>query len=53
MLFLFFTESVEKRELCRVKFSMNDVQLLHDAIEDLYYFEFVLGKIVNKSATDF
>lgn len=42
MLF-FFTEDADKKELCKVTFKENDLQLLRDAIEDLYYFEFVIG----------
>ena len=39
-----FAENVEKKELCKVKYTERDLQLLRDAIEDLYYFEFVIGK---------
>ena len=44
--FFFFdlSEDEQRRELCKVKFSENDLRLLRDAIEDLYYFEFVIGK---------
>ncbi|KAJ8321886.1 hypothetical protein KUTeg_000357 [Tegillarca granosa] len=38
-------EDAEKKELCKVKFTENDLQLLRDAIEDLYYFEFVIDDI--------
>ncbi|CAG5128195.1 unnamed protein product [Candidula unifasciata] len=34
-----------KKELCKVKYSQNDVELLRNAIEDLYYFEFVIDDI--------
>lgn len=40
---VFFTEDADKKELCKVTFKENDLQLLRDAIEDLYYFEFVIG----------
>jgi hypothetical protein len=39
-----FIGDVEKKELCKVQFTEQDLQLLRDAIEDLYYFEFVIGK---------
>jgi len=41
------TEDVANKELCRVKFSEDDLQLLRDAIEDLYYFEFVIGELLH------
>ena len=37
-------EDVVKQELCKVKYLDNDLELLRNAIEDLYYFEFVIGK---------
>ena len=40
-----FSENVEKKELCKVKYNEKDLQLLRDAIEDLYYFEFVIGEL--------
>ena len=30
--------------MCKVKYGEKDLQLLRDAIEDLYYFEFVIGE---------
>ncbi|KAL3887903.1 hypothetical protein ACJMK2_000290 [Sinanodonta woodiana] len=40
-----FKKDVDKKELCKVKYNDEDLQLLRDAIEDLYYFEFVLDDI--------
>lgn len=40
-----FKKDEQRRELCKVKFSENDLRLLRDAIEDLYYFEFVIDEI--------
>ncbi|XP_060573634.1 transmembrane 9 superfamily member 1-like [Ruditapes philippinarum] len=40
-----FKQDVEKKELCKVKFTEADLQLLRDAIEDLYYFEFVIDDV--------
>ncbi|KAL5014817.1 hypothetical protein ScPMuIL_009087 [Solemya velum] len=40
-----FKTNVEKKSLCKVSFSETDLQLLRDAIEDLYYFEFVVDEI--------
>ena len=40
-----FKRDVEKKELCKVQFTEQDLQLLRDAIEDLYYFEFVIDEI--------
>ena len=37
-------EDVVKQELCKVKYLDNDLELLRNAIEDLYYFEFVIGE---------
>lgn len=33
-----------KKELCKVKYLDHDLELLRNAIEDLYYFEFVIGQ---------
>jgi len=38
------TEDVDNKLLCKAKLSDPDLTTLRDAIEDLYYFEFVLGK---------
>ncbi|XP_052763793.1 transmembrane 9 superfamily member 1-like isoform X2 [Mya arenaria] len=40
-----FKQDVANKELCRVRFEEDDLQLLRDAIEDLYYFEFVIDDI--------
>lgn len=40
-----FKQDADKKELCKVTFKENDLQLLRDAIEDLYYFEFVIDEI--------
>lgn len=37
------TEDVVDKQLCKYKLSEADVTRLRDAIEDLYYFEFVIG----------
>ena len=42
--FLPITEDVDSQALCTVKLSEKDLQAIKDAIEDLYYFEFVLGR---------
>ena len=36
-------EPVQEKSLCTVKLNEQDVETFRDAIEDLYYFEFVLG----------
>jgi len=36
-------ENVENKELCKLTLSNDDLVHLRDAIEDLYYFEFVIG----------
>ena len=38
-----FKENVENVQLCTVKLEQSDIQRLQSAIEDLYYFEFVIG----------
>lgn len=42
--FLLSPEPVDNKILCKVALNQEDVDHLKDAIEDLYYFEFVLGK---------
>ena len=39
-----FTENVENKELCTMKLTEDYINQLKEAIEDLYYFEFVVGK---------
>ena len=34
----------ENTLLCKVKLTQKDVDTLKEAIEDLYYFEFILGR---------
>ncbi|BFZ21599.1 hypothetical protein BsWGS_24638 [Bradybaena similaris] len=41
----FRTDMATKKELCTVNLSESDVELLRSAIEDLYYFEFVIDDI--------
>ena len=46
-----FTEDESSKELCKVKLNEKDLTTFRDAIEDLYYFEFVLGKYTSKGHT--
>ena len=39
------TEPVENKELCVVTLQTKEIEQLREAIEDLYYFEFVLGTV--------
>ena len=41
--YYWFSENTDKKELCMVKYYEKDLELLKNAIEDLYYFEFVIG----------
>lgn len=43
--FLSISEAVDHRELCTVKLSSSDLEQLRSAIEDLFYFEFVLDDL--------
>ena len=38
------SEDVENKVLCKYTLKEHDLTQLRDAIEDLYYFEFVIGK---------
>ena len=38
-----FLEPVDNKALCEVELQTKDIDQLREAIEDLYYFEFVLG----------
>lgn len=38
-----FVVNVDKVELCKLKLSEEDIKHLRDAIEDLYYYEIVIG----------
>ena len=40
-----FKENQESATLCKVELNEEDLNKLKAAIEDLYYFEFVAGKI--------
>jgi hypothetical protein len=37
-------ENLEKQDLCVVSMTPADVEKIMSAIEDLYYFEFIIGK---------
>ena len=39
-----FLESFDERKLCTVELGEQEVETLREAIEDLYYFEFVFGE---------
>ena len=39
----FITADITSNELCKTKLTEADLHKLHEAIEDLYYFEFVIG----------
>ncbi|XP_005109383.3 transmembrane 9 superfamily member 1 [Aplysia californica] len=41
----FRADQPTKKELCKVTYSATDLELLRSAIEDLYYFEFVIDDI--------
>ena len=38
-----FSENEENKVLCKLTLKNEDIQRLRDAIEDLYYYEFVIG----------
>jgi len=38
-------EDVDSKLLCKYTLKENDLTKLRDAIEDLYYFEFIIGKL--------
>ena len=40
-----FKETFDQKVLCKLMLSDDDISKLQNAIEDLYYFEFVYGKI--------
>lgn len=44
---MFLTESFQRKELCSRELGEKEVERLQEAIEDLYYFEFVYGKQLN------
>jgi transmembrane 9 superfamily member 1 len=39
-----FKQNIELENLCKVKLDENDLNSLRSAIEELFYFEFVVGK---------
>lgn len=41
-----FKESFERKVLCTTTLESVDISKLQEAIEDLYYFEFVYGKTI-------
>ena len=43
LIFFHLIEAVQNKVLCSVTLKEKDVERLKEAIEDLYYFEFVLG----------
>jgi len=40
-----FKESFDQKVLCKLELQSEDISALQNAIEDLYYFEFVYGKV--------
>jgi transmembrane 9 superfamily protein 1 len=40
-----FKDDVDTAKLCTVTLTTKDIDTLKAAIEDLYYFEFVVGKV--------
>ena len=42
-----FTESFDQRTLCTVELHQAELDMLREAIEDLYYFEFVFGELLS------
>ena len=43
-----FKESFDHKELCSVELKEPELQTLREAIEDLYYFEFIFGEGVGE-----
>ena len=48
----FVAGDVTSNELCKTKLTESDLHKLHEAIEDLYYFEFVIGRFENSLFTE-
>ena len=44
-----FNVSVKQQELCTQVFSEKQLERFKEAIEDLYYFEFVFGELMKRS----
>jgi transmembrane 9 superfamily protein 1 len=42
-----FNHSVPRSELCTIILTVDQIEHLKEAVEDLYYFEFVFGKNIN------
>lgn len=40
-----FKETFDQKVLCKLMLSEEDISVLQNSIEDLYYFEFVYGKL--------
>lgn len=49
---LLFTVDVTKVELCKLTLTEDDVKRLREAIEDLYYYEIVIGKPLTYNLTN-
>jgi hypothetical protein len=43
---LLFSDDATDKVLCKLDLKESDITKLRDAIEDLYYFEFVIGKYI-------
>lgn len=44
-----FKETFDQKVLCKLMLSEKDITTLQEAIEDLYYFEFVYGEYVDRN----
>lgn len=42
----FFAESVRMNMLCKVQLKEKDIEALKHAIEELYYYEFIIGRYI-------
>ena len=45
-----FKETFEQKVLCKLMLSEEDISILQNAIEDLYYFEFVYVTVCAKTS---
>ena len=43
-----FKETFDQKVLCKLQLQSEDISVLQNAIEDLYYFEFVYGKMASR-----
>ncbi len=41
--FLIFVEDIDTNALCKVELNQDDLEQLRHSIEELFYFEFVVG----------